>query len=263
LEFKSQILNPISPDIKEFLDEKALQYNSPAFIESDPVSIPHCFDRKEDIEISGFLTATIAWGNRTMILKNAGKLMELLDNAPYDFILNHQDIDLRRFRGFVHRTFNDTDLVYFTESLKNIYLHHGGLESLFSGHCSETSTQPAIQEFRNQFFSLPHNTRTRKHVASPADGSAAKRINMFLRWMVRSDNRGVDFGLWKKISPRQLSCPLDVHSGNVGRKLGLLTRNQNDAKALGELDANLRLMDPMDPVKYDFALFGLGVFEKF
>lgn len=256
-------MNPISSDIKDFLDEKALQYNSPAFIESDPVSIPHGFDRKEDIEISGFLTATIAWGNRTMILKNAGKLMELMDNAPFDFVMNHRENDLRRFKGFVHRTFNDTDLFYFIESLKNIYLFHGGLEPLFSVHCSETSTQPAIQEFRNQFFSLPHSQRTRKHVANPAEGSAAKRINMFLRWMVRSDNRGVDFGIWKRIKPSQLSCPLDVHSGHVARKLGLLTRHQNDAKALDELDAHLRLMDPADPVKYDFALFGLGVFERF
>lgn len=256
-------MHPVSPDIKEFLDEKVLQYNSPAFIESDPVSIPHCFERKEDIELSGFLTATIAWGNRTMILKNAGILMELLDNAPYDFVLNHHDSDLRHFRGFVHRTFNETDLVYFIESLKNIYLQHGGLEPLFSSHCSETSTQPAIQEFRNLFFSMPYNPRTGKHVASPADGSAAKRINMFLRWMVRNDKRGVDFGIWKQIRPSQLSCPLDLHSGNVARKLGLLTRKQNDAKALYELDSGLRLMDPDDPVKYDFALFGLGVFDRF
>lgn len=261
--FKFQILNPVSPDIKEFLDEKALQYNSPAFIESDPVSIPHGYDLKEDIEISGFLTATIAWGNRTMILRNGGQLMELMDHAPHDFVLNHAEKDLRRFRGFVHRTFNDTDLVYFIESLRNIYLNHGGLEPVFSCHCTETSTQPAIQHFREYFFSLPHNPRTRKHVASPAEGSAAKRINMFLRWMVRNDNRGVDFGIWKQIKPSQLSCPLDVHSGNVARKLGLLTRSQNDAKALDELDAHLRLMDPADPVKYDFALFGLGVFEGF
>ena len=256
-------MNPVSPDIKEFLEEKALQYNSPAFIESDPVSIPHGFDRKEDIEIAGFLTATIAWGNRTMILKNANKLMELMDNAPFDFVMDHRANDLRRFKGFVHRTFNDTDLSYFIESLKNIYVLRGGLEPIFAGYCSETSTRPAIQEFRNIFFVLPHDQRTLKHVANPAEGSAAKRINMFLRWMVRNDNRGVDFGIWKEIKPSQLSCPLDVHSGNVARKLGLLTRSQNDAKALNELDAHLRLMDPADPVKYDFALFGLGVFEGF
>lgn len=256
-------MNHIPPDIKEFLDEKALQYNTVGFIETDPVSIPHGFDRKEDIEIAGFLTATIAWGNRTMILKNANKLMELMDNAPFDFVMDHRANNLRRFKGFVHRTFNDTDLSYFIESLKNIYAIHGGLEPLFTCNCSETSTRPAIQEFRNIFFALPHDQRTRKHVANPAEGSAAKRINMFLRWMVRSDNRGVDFGIWKQIKPSQLSCPLDVHSGNVARKLGLLTRSQNDAKALDELDAHLRLMDPADPVKYDFALFGLGVFEGF
>jgi len=187
----------------------------------------------------------------------------LMDNAPFDFVMDHRANDLRRFKGFVHRTFNDTDLSYFIESLKNIYAMHGGLGSLFAGNCSEMSTRPAIQEFRNIFFALPHDQRTRKHVANPAEGSAAKRINMFLRWMVRSDNRGVDFGIWKQIKPSQLSCPLDVHSGNVARKLGLLTRSQNDAKALDELDAHLRLMDPVDPVKYDFALFGLGVFEGF
>jgi uncharacterized protein (TIGR02757 family) len=256
-------LNSIPSDIKEFLDEKALQYNAPVFIETDPVSIPHGFDRKEDIEISGFLTATIAWGNRTMILKNANKMMELMDNSPLEFVLSHRANDLKRFKGFVHRTFNEKDLTYFIESLKNIYANLGGLEPLFSGHCSETSTRPAIQEFRNRFFALLHDQRTTKHVANPAEGSAAKRINMFLRWMVRCDNRGVDFGLWKRISPSQLSCPLDVHSGNVARKLGLLTRRQNDAKAVDELDAHLRLMDPADPVKYDFALFGLGVFEGF
>jgi uncharacterized protein (TIGR02757 family) len=256
-------LSPIPPDIKEFLDEKALQYNTPAFIETDPVSIPHGFDRKEDIEIAGFLTATIAWGNRTMILKNAGKMMELMDNSPFEFVMNHREKDLQCLNGFVHRTFKDSDLVYFIQSLKNIYTSHGGLEPVFSANCTETSTQQAIQEFRNLFFSLPHDLRTRKHVASPVEGSAAKRMNMFLRWMVRNDNRGVDFGLWKGISPSQLSCPLDVHSGNVARKLGLLTRNQNDAKAVEELDAYLRQMDQADPVKYDFALFGLGVFERF
>jgi uncharacterized protein (TIGR02757 family) len=256
-------LNPIPPDIKEFLDEKALQYNTIDFIETDPVSIPRGFDRKEDIEIAGFLTATIAWGNRRMILKSASKMMELMDNSPFDFVLNHREKELQRFKGFVHRTFKDIDLDYFIRALKNIYASHGGLEPVFSAHCTESSTQPAIQEFRNLFFSLQHDQRTRKHIASPADGSAAKRVNMFLRWMIRSDNRGVDFGIWKQIKPSQLSCPLDVHSGNVARKLGLLTRNQNDARALDELDACLRQMDPADPVKYDFALFGLGVFEGF
>jgi uncharacterized protein (TIGR02757 family) len=256
-------LKNIPLDIKEFLDEKSLLYNTARFIEPDPVSIPHGFDSKQDIEISGFLTSAIAWGGRSTILKNAGRMMNLMDNAPYDFVVGHQSSDLERFRGFVHRTFNEIDLVYFIKALKNIYLFHGGLEEVFSGNTTGTSTQGAISQFRKVFFSLPHPLRTTKHISDPSGGSAAKRINMYLRWMVRRDNRGVDFGLWPKISPSQLSCPLDVHSGNVARKLGLITRNQNDAKALAELDFNLRQMDALDPVKYDFALFGLGVFEKF
>mgnify|MGYP001585924725 CR=1 FL=1 len=250
-------------EIKEFLEEKVVQYNHPGFIESDPIAIPHCFDRKEDIEISGFLTATIAWGNRKMIVQNSFKLMDLMGNSPHDFVMNHQASDLEKLTGFVHRTFNHTDLVYFIKALKNIYFFKGGLEAVFSESVTETSTQPAIHRFKELFFSLPYPERTTKHVSDPANGSAAKRINMFLRWMVRNDGCGVDFGLWKSISPSQLSCPLDLHSGNVARKLGLLTRTQNDAKSLAELDFNLRQMDKDDPVKYDFALFGLGIFEKF
>ena len=250
-------------DIKEFLDEKALQYNTTRFIDTDPVSIPHGFDSKQDIEISGFLTSTIAWGGRSTIIKNAGNMMRLMDNAPYEFVMGHMPSDLDRLKGFVHRTFNGIDLACFIEALKNIYLFHGGLEGVFSDHTTGTSTQEAITRFREVFFSLPHPPRTVKHISDPSRGSAAKRINMYLRWMVRRDNRGVDFGLWQRISPGQLSCQLDVHSGNVARKLGLITRNQNDSKALAELDFSLRQMDPVDPVKYDFALFGLGVFEKF
>lgn len=253
----------IPSDIKEFLDEKVSQYNTLAFIESDPISIPHRYSLKEDIEISGFLTSTIAWGNRTMIIKNASKLLGLMGNSPYDFVMHHDDLDLERFNGFVHRTFNEIDLGYFIKSIKNIYVHHGGMENIFANSVLGDSTQSAIHEFRRIFFSLPHPSRTSKHVSDPENGSAAKRINMLLRWLIRSDDRGVDFGIWKSILPNQLSCPLDVHSGNVARKLGLLTRNQNDAKALAELDTNLRLMDSNDPVKYDFALFGLGVFENF
>ena len=189
--------------------------------------------------------------------------MEMMDNAPHDFVLNHKETDLERFSGFVHRTFNQTDLWYFIQSLKNIYHTHGGLENSFANGTSENSMQPAISNFKQTFFELPHETRTTKHVSDPLKGSAAKRINMFLRWMVRDNTTGVDFGLWKSISPSVLSCPLDVHSGNVARKLKLLKRKQNDAKALAELDKNLRKLDPNDPVKYDFALFGLGVFEKF
>ena len=256
-------LKGIPSDVKEFLEEKVLQYNTPAFIESDPISIAHRFSLKEDIEISGFLSSTIAWGNRTMIIKNASRLMDLMGNSPFDFIMNHDEHDLERFHGFVHRTFNETDLLYFVKSIKNIYLNYGGLESVFAHTATPCSTQPSIHEFKKVFFSLPHPARTSKHVSDPENGSAAKRINMFLRWLVRSDNTGVDFGLWKSIAPHQLSCPLDVHSGNVARKLGLLTRKQNDSEALKELDSNLRHMDKYDPVKYDFALFGLGVFEDF
>jgi uncharacterized protein (TIGR02757 family) len=256
-------LKGIPTDIKEFLDEKVNQYNTLSFIDSDPISIPHRFNLKEDIEISGFLASTIAWGNRTMIIKNASKLLGLMGNSPYDFIMNHGEHDLERFSGFVHRTFNETDLVYFIKSIKNIYLNHGGLENVFTQSVTPSSVQPAIHEFKKIFFSLPYSAKTFKHVSDPEKGSASKKINMYLRWLIRSDNKGVDFGIWKSISPSQLSCPLDLHSGNVARKLGLLTRNQNDAKALEELDSNLRLMDKYDPVKYDFALFGLGVFEKF
>ena len=253
----------IPSDIKEFLDEKVSQYNSLAFIDSDPISIPHRFNLKEDIEISGFLAATIAWGNRPMIIKNASKLLGLMGKSPYDFILNHDEHDLERFNGFVHRTFNEIDLGYFIKSIKNIYVNHGGMENVFKQSVTADSTQPAIHHFNRIFFSMPHPARTSKHVSDPEKGSAAKKINMFLRWMVRFDNKGVDFGVWKNISPHQLSCPLDVHSGRIARRFGLLTRNQDDAKAVFELDLNLRMMDKNDPVKYDFALFGLGINEDF
>ncbi|WP_457617393.1 TIGR02757 family protein [Lutibacter sp.] len=249
--------------LKEFLDEKVVQYNNTLFIESDPIQIPHRFSLKEDIEISAFLTATIAWGNRKMIIKNATKMMELLGNSPYDFVMSHKKQHLDYFDGFVHRTFNSIDLKYFITALKHIYKNYHGLEGLFAENTQKNSTQFAIAQFKAAFFELNHQQRTQKHISNPLKGSAAKRINMFLRWMVRNDNAGVDFGIWKTIAPSQLSCPLDVHSGNVARKLGLLTRKQNDAKALKELDLSLREMDKNDPVKYDFALFGLGVFEKF
>jgi len=249
--------------IKDFLDEKAVQYNNPTFIETDPVSIPHRFDTKEDIEIAGFLTAIISWGNRQSIIKSASKMMALMENAPYDFVVHHEKHHLDRFNGFVHRTFNSTDLSCFVSALQNIYLEKGGLEKVFTENSSTTSIIPAIHAFKKEFFSSPHPVRSEKHISDPRKGSVAKRINMYLRWMVRNDNRGVDFGLWTSISPSILSCPLDVHSGNVARKLGLITRKQNDIKALHQLDSNLRLMDVSDPVKYDFALFGLGIFEKF
>ncbi|MCF6181569.1 TIGR02757 family protein [Lutibacter sp.] len=250
-------------ELKEFLDEKVLQYNNPKFIESDPIQIPHQFSLKEDIEIAGFLTAIIAWGNRKMIIKNATKMMKLLGNSPYDFVMNYKSNNSNYFDGFVHRTFNANDLKYFIIGLQHIYKNYGGLEKVFSKNSTAISTQPAIHKLKNIFFEKPHLQRTEKHISDPLKGSAAKRINMFLRWMVRNDNAGVDFGIWKTFSSSQLSCPLDVHSGNVARKLGLLARKQNDAKALAKLDTYLRKLDANDPVKYDFALFGLGVFERF
>lgn len=250
-------------ELKEFLDSKVLAYNQPRFIESDPIQIPHQFSSKEDIEIAGFLTATIAWGNRKSIITNANKMMDLLDHSPADFVNNHQPSDLERLRPFVHRTFNGDDFIQFIRSLNHIYKEHGGLEPIFQKHSNKESTQNAIHEFKKYFFGIEHLPRTQKHVSDPKKNSAAKRINMFLRWMVRQDNNHVDFGIWKSLSPAQLSCPLDVHSGNVARALGILKRKQNDAKALLELDTALRRLDKEDPVKYDFALFGLGVFEDF
>lgn len=250
-------------ELKEFLDAKVEQYNHPKFLESDPIQIPHRFSKKEDVEISAFLTATIAWGNRKSIINNAQRMMALLDHSPHDYVLNHTELDLERLSGFVHRTFNDLDFNYFIRSLKNIYQNHKGLEGVFAENSNLQSMQPAISAFKKIFFELPHQQRTTKHVSDPLKGSAAKRINMFLRWMVRDNASGVDFGLWKSIPTAILSCPLDVHSGNVARKLNLLKRKQNDAKAVTALDKNLRKLDPKDPVKYDFALFGLGVFENF
>lgn len=250
-------------ELQEFLDEKAVFYNQPKFIESDPIQIPHLFSQKEDIEIAGFLVATIAWGNRKSIINNGNKLMDLMDHAPFDFVMNHSEKDLITLSHFVHRTFNGSDLGYFIRALKHMYSNHGGLEHVFAKQAESETLQKAIHEFKKLFFSLPHLTRTEKHVSDPLKNSAAKRINLYLRWMVRPNDTGVDFGIWKSLLPSQLSCPLDVHSGNVARKLGLLKRKQNDGKALFELDTSLRKMDPNDPVKYDFALFGLGVFEKF
>lgn len=247
-------------DIKEFLDEKVIEYNTPAYIDSDPIQIPHTFSQKENIEIASFLTATIAWGNRKSIIKNGFKLMEIMGNNPFEFVMDHSTKDLERFNVFVHRTFNANDAKFFISSLKNIYQNHNGLEGVFTKYQTEDSMQLAIHELKKIFFSVPHQPRTQKHISDSAKGSAAKRINMMLRWLVRQDDCGVDFGIWKHISPSKLSCPLDVHSGRYAREFGLLTRKQNDAKALAELDAHLRLFDSNDPSKYDFALFGLGVF---
>lgn len=250
----------LKKDLKDFLEEKYDNYNRPGFIGSDPVSILHRFTLKEDIEIAGFLAATIAWGQRVTIINNANRMMKLMGNSPYDFVMTAKEKDLKCFNDFVHRTFNGTDAVFFMRSLKNIYRNHGGLEQTFN----KKECSAAIMNFRTIFFSVEHPQRTMKHVSNPSENSSAKRLCMYLRWMVRKDNRGVDMGIWNsQLLPSYLMCPLDVHSGNVARKLGILKRSQDDWKAVAELTNALRLFDPKDPVKYDFALFGLGVFEKF
>lgn len=251
-------------ELFEFLEKKYAEFNTSIFIESDPILIPHHFTRKEDIEISGFFAATLAWGQRPVILKKAAFLMQLMDNAPFNFIMNHEERDLHSLKKFIHRTFNGEDTLFFISSLKEIYQKHGGLEWVFSSNFrkEDTDTYNAITAFRKIFLNNK-NSRSSKHISNPADNSSAKRINMFLRWMVRKDTSGVDFGLWNNINSSQLCCPLDVHSGRIGRMLGLLERKQNDWKAVIELTDNLKLFCPEDPVKYDFALFGLGVNEKF
>lgn len=255
--------NQIDDEIISFLNEKVDQFNRPSFVEHDPISIPHRFSLKEDIEIAGFLAATISWGKREMIVKNGHKMLDLLGESPFDFVMSHNNKQLNQLNGFVHRTFNQEDFKCFIKALKHLYHAHGGLETVFNTYATEESLQPAIHQLKKLFFEIAHPQRTTKHISDPFKGSAAKKINMYLRWLVRSDNRGVDFGIWQKIKPSQLSCPLDVHSGNIARKLGLLKRQQNDAKAVLELDNSLRKLDPTDPVKYDFALFGLGIVDKF
>jgi uncharacterized protein (TIGR02757 family) len=253
----------IDPDLKAFLDEKADQYNRRDFIQTDPVAIPHLYDRKEDIEIAGFLTATIAWGNRKSILQNAQKLMCMLGDSPFDFVMGANTSQIKRLH-FVHRTFNSSDLHAFLHCLRNLYQQHGGLQMAFEQGAQPNTLQPAIARFKRLFFEAEHPTRSEKHVSDPSKGASAKRLNMMLRWFVRKDDRGVDLGIWNgPLTPAMLSCPLDVHTGNTARAFGLLTRTQNDAKALAELDANLRALDPVDPVRYDFALFGLGIMEDF
>lgn len=247
-----------SSELKEFLDFKASHYESAEFITSDPISIPHQFVRKEDIEISAFLIATIAWGNRKSIITNGKKLMNIMGNSPYEFVMHGNFSDLK----FVHRTFNAEDLRFFLSRLKEIY-SNGGLENSFSPQCDQPAMYDRLVYFRSIFIGQNHTFRSGKHISDPSKNSACKRINMFLRWMVRSNTNGVDFGIWHSISPSELLLPLDVHTGNNARRLGLLTRQQNDWKAITEVMIQLRAMDPLDPVKYDFALFGLGAFEGF
>lgn len=250
-------------NLKSFLDEKVDEFNRPEFVESDPIQVPRQFSEKENIEIAGFLTATISWGNRAAIIKNALRLMQMLDFQPADFVRNASAADLHSLEKFVHRTFNGHDLVYFIQSLQHIYRNYGGLQAVFEkGYCNSETVFGALAYFYDVFFELP-GERTRKHVSNVTKGASAKRLNMYLRWMCRDNKTGIDFGLWKGIPASALMLPLDVHTGNVGRKLGLLQRRSNDWKAVEEITAALRKFDPEDPIKYDFALFGLGVFEKF
>jgi uncharacterized protein (TIGR02757 family) len=249
-------------ELKQLLEQKYSFYNCVDFIENDPVSVPHLFTKKEDIEISGFLTALISWGRRDMIIKTSRQLMRLMDDAPFDFVMHHQAADLHKLKGFVYRTFNEDDVSFLIHALKDVYSSGSGLEEIASnGYSEQNDVKGSILGIRNSLLETPHLARCKKHLANPAKGSAAKRINMFLRWMVRKDEAGVDFGIWKDIPVSGLKCPLDVHSGRVARKLGLLERRQNDWKAVEELTENLRAFDPEDPVKYDYALFGMGVFE--
>ena len=255
------MVNGLNKELKDLLEHKVNLYNTKNFISEDPISIPHTYSQKEDIEIISFLISIISWGNRKSIIKSGNKLTEILGSSPIDFIMRFKEKDLKKI-DFVHRTFNKFDLIYFLKSLKNIYKNHDGLENVFSKNLNDEFMYNNIHNFRKIFFLLNHEKRTEKHISNPKKNSACKRINMFLRWMVRNDGV-VDFGIWKKIKPSMLSCPLDVHTANIGRKLNLISRKQNDLKTVLELDQKLRLFDKNDPVKYDYALFGMGVYEKF
>jgi uncharacterized protein (TIGR02757 family) len=256
----------VQKDLKRFLDSKVEQYNTRSFIKDDPICIPHLFTKLQDIEIAGLFAALFAWGNRTIIIKKSKELMQRMDNAPHDFVINHSDNDLKNLLGFKHRTFNDTDLLYFVHFLHAHYAEHPSLEHAFMAgmQTNDEDIEGGLNGFYKYFTSLEHAPkRTQKHVASPAKNSTCKRLNMYLRWMVRSDNKGVDFGVWKNIQPSQLICPIDVHVARVAHRFNLLTRKQVDWQAAIELTSYLRKLDPLDPAKYDFALFGLGVVEKF
>jgi uncharacterized protein (TIGR02757 family) len=251
-------------ELKSFLDEKAELYNQSDFIQTDPIQVAHQYSHEGDIEIAAFLSSSIAWGQKSTIIRNATKLLSWMPGGPHEFVLNANESDLERFLPFVHRTFNGIDCIYFLNALGNIYREHGGLRQVFeSDYARHGDLFHAIMSFREKFFQAVVPGRTSKHLANPQKGSSAKRLNMFLRWMVRRDNRGVDFGIWKGIPMKALFMPLDVHSGSVARKLGLLKREQNDWKAVSELTMKMLEFDPEDPVRYDFALFGLGSFEKF
>lgn len=251
-------------EIKQLLDEKYIEYcNSDFFVGTDPIQIPKMFEEKEDIEISGFLAASLAWGQRPTIIKKCRELMQLMDHHPYDFVMNATESDFKRFQYFKHRTFNGYDCCYFLHSLADIYRNYGGLETIFTdAYTRHQDMFDVLRCWHAAFTRLPADKRVLRHIANIDKGSAAKRVNMYLRWMVRHDHSGIDFGLWKNISPSALLIPLDLHTGNVSRQLGLLTRNQNDSRAVLELTGRLREFDPIDPIRYDFALFGLGAFAK-
>ncbi len=249
-------------ELRDFLNEKADQYNAPDFIENDPIQIPHRFSLKQDIEIAGFLAATISWGNRKSIINSADKMLDIMGNSPYDFVMNYSEKDLEDIQDkSIHRTFNGQDFSYFIRQFNRVYKENESLESLFKVKESENNFLHAIERFRNGFLETEKH-RSHKHISSPYKNSSAKRIIMFLRWMVRKDKRGVDFGIWENIDQKNLSIPLDVHTGNISRKLGLVSRTQNDWKTVEELDAAIRKFDETDPAKYDFALFGLGVTKE-
>ena len=245
--------------IGEILEEAYDRYARPEFILDDPIQVPRHFSDRKDAESIGFITATISWGQRRSIINNAWKLVRAMDESPHDFIINASDAELDRFSNFVHRTFNAIDLRQFILSIRHLYRRYDGLEEAFLQDGKAGEMNGAISRFKQRFFEIDHPKRTTKHVSDPAKGSSAKRINMYLRWMVRSADRGVDLGLWKKIKPSELLLPLDVHTGRISRELGLLKRKQDDRKAVEEVTAALRLIDPLDPVRFDIALFGMGV----
>lgn len=251
--------------LKKWLNQKADYYNRPFFIEKDPISVPHQYSKKQDIEISGFFAAIFAWGNRTTIINKANTLMQMMDNSPHQFCTQHQQKDLKRMLGFVHRTFNATDLLYTISFLKSHYTKSDTLETAFANFMQSKgqTIEQSLVGFHRYFFSLEYAPeRTRKHIATPERGSTCKRLCMYLRWMVRTDERGVDFGIWKQIKPMQLVMPMDVHVLRVARELGLIQRKQTDWQTALELTDTLKTFDKYDPVKYDFALFGTGVMEK-
>ena len=252
------------PELRAFLDSKVERYNQPEFIPLDPISVPHEFTKKQDIEIAGFMAAVFAWGQRKTIINKSKAFLHLMDNDPHQFVLEHEDADLLRFQDFKHRTFNGTDALYFLQFFRWYYSEHESLETAFIPSTKPFDMEAGLIHFFRLFFSFPHHPkRTYKHVPTPARRSACKRLNMFLRWMVRDDDKGVDFGLWRRIKSSQLVCPLDVHVDRVARKLGLIKRRQTDWQTTLELTAVLKKLNPHDPVKYDFALFGLAVEEEF